>query len=331
MNTPYTNGGGGARRGSRGALRAVCLAALFVCMGLMAAAGGAGEEGGEEGMDETRLTVAGIRSLEVEGAFFRVEVRGGAGTEVEARFEIPERLKARGVKVLHERRGSTLRVWVKRPPGLLSTAALKTPELIFRVPARTDLRVDNSSGAVSVAGLETDRVSLELSSGRCEVEDVRASLEVTTSSGSQEIRNCDGDKDLRASSGKIQVREADGDIRAVTSSGSQTYSGVGGSIEAEASSGSISVTDQQGALDLRASSGSLRGEKITVSGASSFTTSSGSIDMDFENGLDDFKFDLRSSSGTIRVGGTRARGTVVTGSGPIRIKGASSSGSQTYR
>jgi hypothetical protein len=316
-----------ARRRGRAVVRRAGLAALAASLALVLTGGGGAE--GEE--DDTRLAVAGIRSLVVEGSFFNVKITGRAGPELEARFEIPERLRKRGVQVLHETRGSTLRVYVKRPPGLISTAGLTTPALIFEVPVSTAVQVENSSGSVSVAGLDTEKVLIESSSGRCEVADVRAGLEITSSSGSQDIQNADGDKVLRASSGKISVRDAGGDIRAGTSSGSQTYAGIAGSIDAEASSGSISVTDQQGSLELRASSGSLRGATVTVTGASSFTTSSGSIDFDFTNDFGDFSFDLRSSSGTIRVGGTRAKGRVVMGTGPIRLQGTSSSGSQSYR
>jgi hypothetical protein len=310
-----------------GALRNWRIAALAILLGPALTAGGAGEMEGVE----TELTARGVRSLEVEGSFFRVEVMGRTGSDVEARFEIPERLLERGVRILHEQSGSLLRVWVKRPPGVLSTAGLKTPQMIFEVPAGMELRIDNSSGAVYVAGLDTGRVDIEVSSGRCEVEDVAAELDISASSGSLTVRGCDGDKTLKASSGNISVRDADGDIKANTSSGSQTYRGISGSVAAGASSGSISVKDQEGTLNLRSSSGSLLAEEVTLTGDSSFTTSSGSITVDFTNDLEDFSFDLRSSSGSIRVGGTRAQGKVVTGSGPISLRGESSSGSQSYR
>jgi len=47
--------------------------------------------------------------------------------------------------------------------------------------------------------------------------------------------------------------------------------------------------------------------------------------------MDEFTFDLQSSSGRIDVGSTSARGKVMTGNGKILIKGKSSSGGQTYR
>jgi hypothetical protein len=315
----------GSRTGA--GLRSAGPALLFICLGLALTAGGGAESEGDAG----RLSLTGVRSLTVEGAYFAVEIRGGAGAGVEARFEIPERLRKRGVRVLHEQTGTGLRVWVERPDWGINLTGLKTPRLIFEVPVGTEVRVANSSGPVYLAGLETDRVVIELSSGRCEVEDVNAALEVTSTSGSLAVRNCDGDKTLKASSGKISVRDAGGDIQAVTSSGSQTYAGITGSIAAEASSGAIAVTDQVGTLDLRASSGSLSGQAITLTGASTFTTSSGAIAFDFSNDLQELSFDLRSSSGMIRVGDTRARGTVVMGGGPILLRGTSSSGSQSYR
>jgi hypothetical protein len=81
---------------------------------------------------------------------------------------------------------------------------------------------------------------------------------------------------------------------------------------------------------LQASSGKIHGEQITLTGNSSFRTSSGSIDYDFTNDIDELKFELESSSGQIVAGGTSAKGTVITGNGDILVKGKSSSGRQSY-
>ena len=135
------------------------------------------------------------------------------------------------------------------------------------------VKVNNSSGSVSVTGLTCKELNLEVSSGSLQVKDVTA----------------------------------------------------------ESSFGNIKITNSEGALDLAASSGSLRGTAVSITGDSSFQTSSGAIDFDFTNTISDFTFNLESSSGLITAGQTRAKGRVTTGSGTINIRGKSSSGSQSYR
>ena len=104
-----------------------------------------------------------------------------------------------------------------------------------------------------------------------------------------------------------------------------------GDIRAQSSSGSISIRNQAGSLVLQAKSGNLEGTDILLTGDSSFTTSSGKITFDFKNDIEDFSFDLRSSSGIINAGRSKAKGELVFGNGRIRITGKSSSGTQTYR
>lgn len=93
----------------------------------------------------------------------------------------------------------------------------------------------------------------------------------------------------------------------------------------------MEISDHEGGLSLESSSGKQAGRNIRITKDSSFRTTSGKINIDFINDIDDFTFDLHSSSGRIKVGLTTAKGRVVTGKGKILIKGKSSSGEQTYR
>lgn len=156
-------------------------------------------------------------------------------------------------------------------------------------------------------------------------------IQLSSSSGKIRIERCNGDKHLRASSGQITVLKSGGDIKAKTSSGRQIYEGIRGDISTVSSSGAINIRDQEGGLNLESSSAKQEGRDIRVAKDSSFRTTSGKIDFDFINNMDEFTFDLRSSSGRIEVGSTSARGRVVTGDGKILIKGKSTSGGQTYR
>jgi len=308
-------------------MKKLVLVTVFIVLGIMVFAGGAGE--GD--MVEESFSFSGIDNLTVEGAFFEVDITGSSTATIEAEFVVPARLRARGVNVLHETKGSELRVWVERKVISIMVPPRGGPRMRFTVPVNTLVDVKNSSGSVAVEGIEADELNLEVSSGSLQIDNCRSNLSATSSSGKIRVEACTGDKKLTASSGSITVLDSNGDIEADTSSGKHRYERIEGSIAAHSSSGGIAIRDSEGKLDVKSNSGRLSGTGVAITGDSSFETSSGSIDFDFTNSGSDFTFELRSSSGTISAGGSRAKGTVITGNGKILIKGKSSSGSQSYK
>jgi hypothetical protein len=308
-------------------MKKLVLVTVFIVLGIVVFAGGAGE--GD--MVEESFSFSGIDKLTIEGAFFEVDVTGSSTATIEAEFVVPARLRERGVNVLHETKGSELHVWVERTVVSIATPPWSSPSMRFTVPVNTSVNVKNSSGSVMVEGIETDELNVEVSSGSLQVENCSASMTAISSSGKITVDNCTGDKTLKASSGSITVLDSNGDIEAESSSGKHHYEKIEGSVAARSSSGNIALRDSEGMLDLECNSGKLSGTGVTITGDSSFETSSGSIDFDFTNSESDFTFELRSSSGTISAGGTRAKGTVVTGNGKILIRGKSSSGNQSYK
>jgi len=308
-------------------MKELVLVMVFIVLGILIFAGGAGEGS----MVEESFSFSGIDKLTVEGSFFEVQIIGSSTTMVEAEFVMPTRLRERGVNVLHETKGSELHVWVERTVVSITTPPWSSPSMVFTIPVNTSVNVKNSSGSVMVEGIDTDELNVEVSSGSLQVENCSASMTAISSSGKIAVDNCTGEKILKASSGSITVLDSDGDIEADSSSGQQRYERIEGSVAAGSSSGNIAIRDSEGRIDLKSNSGRLRGTEITITGDSSFETSSGSIDFDFTNSESDFTFELRSSSGTISAGGTRAKGTVVTGNGKILIRGKSSSGNQSYK
>ena len=81
--------------------RSLLLLAIFGTIGSALFAGGA-----SEGDLEESLSFSDTDRLTVEGVFFRVEITGHAEQSLDALIRIPARLRNRGVKVLHEKRGS---------------------------------------------------------------------------------------------------------------------------------------------------------------------------------------------------------------------------------
>ena len=281
---------------------------------------------------EETFEYSGIEELQVDGMFFRVRVEGYSGNRVQGVVKVPQKLvQGDYVEVSHAKRGSTLTVRVEKKKVVIPPF---TEEAVIeiRVPAETGIDLKTSSGVIEIEMIDADEIRLSSSSGIIHAQDLAAgSISASSSSGAISINGCRGPLQIKSSSGRVTAREVTGDISAGTSSGGQTYEAVEGNIRAQSSSGKISIHDQTGTLDLKATSGALEGNDVLLKGDSSFTTSSGRITFDFRNDIDDFSFDLSSSSGIINAGRSKAKGELVFGSGKIRITGRSTSGAQTYR
>ena len=298
---------------------------------------------------EVTFEYNGVDELQVDGMFFTVEVSGYTGDAVEGRITMPQNLyDGNYVEVVHSKSGGILEVEVKKKratiPPVTGTAVIS-----IRAPRDITVNLTTSSGNITVEGFETDTIRLTSSSGKIKAKDLSARMDIASSSGSQDIQQCKGPLNIESSSGRISVRdvagnisvesssgnqtfeEIDGNIKTKSNSGRQSYETIVGDIVAETSSGNVTINEQTGALDLRATSGKLEGNEVKLTSDSSFQTSSGRISFGFENDFDDFSFDLQSSSGVLRVGESRVKGTLILGNGPIKIIGKSSSGSQEYR
>ena len=191
------------------------------------------------------------------------------------------------------------------------------------VMAATAATATFARGVVS----QTELVSVERDLGSIE------NLRLISGSMKIEVSQTRGRARLEAmldSRRELKVTGSDGAVMAESSSGSQDYRDVKGEIVANAESGSIRLDDVTGVLSISAGSGDVTGISVALTGDSSFTTSSGSIDMTFENSEGELSFDLDAGSGEIRVGDTHGADRVIIGTGGIEVRGRSESGDQDY-
>jgi hypothetical protein len=102
------------------------------------------------------------------------------------------------------------------------------------------------------------------------------------------------------------------------------------SLRVSSVSGSISLEDFKGALSAQTVSGAIDCRAMDLDGDSSLTTISGSISVRFSSPLEGYRFELSSVSGNLTVGSIRATKGLRVGSGAVRVRGETVSGSQTY-
>ncbi len=120
-------------------------------------------------------------------------------------------------------------------------------------------------------------------------------------------------------------------LRVGSVSGSITLSSIRAPLLASNVSGSISIDGFDGTLSMNTVSGAMECRAMVLAGDSDLTSTSGAISVQFASSLQDYRFELSSVSGSLAVGSVMAQKGLRAGSGAVRIKGETVSGSQSYR
>ena len=192
------------------------------------------------------------------------------------------------------------------------------------------LDIDNSSGDINVANLRASSSNIEATSGDITLRSIVANLNVETSSGDIDIDGLTGDSEIESTSGDQEIYNTRGNIETRASSGDITVSGFNGRIEIQATSGDVDIRKGVGSLKIRTSSGEIDGYGIEVNDNCYFDATSGNIEIDFVNDLDELSFDLTATSGDLEVGNRSGEKRLVIDRGGIKITGTTSSGDQEY-
>jgi DUF4097 and DUF4098 domain-containing protein YvlB len=118
------------------------------------------------------------------------------------------------------------------------------------------------------------------------------------------------------------------DVESTT--GAQRLERIEGDVDARSTTGRVEVNDTRGRLFVKTSTGNQVGRDVTVTGDSTFEATTGSIEMDLTNDLDQLEFDLTSTTGSLRVGDDRSQRRLFLGGTGITVKGSTSTGSQRF-
>ncbi len=315
-------------------------------------------------IDEVNQEFTNTASVEVEGIFCQVNINGSNQSNVVLTSVIKAKKQRDDIKVKYKQEGSTLKVWLETPNSLSGSF---NGQIELSVPQNTNITVKNSSGSIHVQNIGQSLVQLTASSGSINAKDVDSNItcvassgsinvdkisgniigktssgsqhisniggdaKIQCSSGSLQIRNINGNTDALASSGSIHISDINGDLTAKVSSGSLNLENVLGDVISKTSSGSIKMNNITGAVHSSSTSGSINGNSISLTKSSSFSSTSGSINIQLNNNEDELSFDLSASSGSLNAKGHKGHKRLRLQQGEILVKGNSSSGSQNYR
>lgn len=139
----------------------------------------------------------------------------------------------------------------------------KSSVLNFEVPVNTAIEVNNTSGNVTVNGIESENMSLQTSFGNLKAENITSNLTARSSSGNVCLINIKGPVKSTTSFGKQVLQNISGDVNATASSGDISARQIKGSAEVRSTFGSQTIEDVRGNITSQASSGNLRITKVT--------------------------------------------------------------------
>ncbi len=315
-------------------------------------------------IDEVNQEFPNLAAVEVNGSFCKVTITGDDSNTTRLNSIIKASSQRDDIQVKYKVNGSTLEVWLEKPN---STMGSINGTIELKVPKNTNITVKNSSGSVYVnnigqslvhltassGSIHADKIDSDItcvaSSGSIQATNISGNISSKNSSGSQQISNIGGDGKIQCSSGSLKINNINGNVDTSCSSGSISASDIQGDLTAKASSGSLHIenilgnvisrtssgsmklTNITGCMNVSSSSGSINGNSISLTGNSSFTSTSGSINIQLNNSQEELSFDLSASSGSLNAKGHKGHKKLRIDVGEIMVKGNSSSGSQNYR
>ena len=289
----------------------------------------------------------GIKRIEMEGRFVDVNILGTENDSVDLKGIIRGKLRGgNDYEFKYRQEGSLLKVWIEAPSSIIGRFEAN---LTLKVPYSMNIDIRNSSGDIYIEEILADKMKLITSSGDMELKNIETQLTTSSTSGDLEVDylkgaisavSTSGDqsfKHIRASittkatSGDFLFSNIVGDLTTKTTSGDLQFENVDGGISNVSSSGDLTIKNVKSVLNLTTTSGNISGNGVDLIGDSMFKSTSGDISMDFNNNINDMSFDLKASSGDLRVGSRSADSKLYTNNGDVWIYGISSSGNQNYR
>jgi len=244
-------------------------------------------------------------------------------------------------KFRHEVYGNRLKVWLQ---GRHRGSGINESRLMFKIPPQTSIKVRNSSGSIYAFGLSGNYAKLETRSGAIKAQYINAkfaqfksftgnikvenlnSQEVSFNShsgyfklidakanrinakshqGSQRWINVRAELEASGHQSTIRVIGGKGKIKLKSHQGTLRVYDYVGEVYAHNYSGAIRLKNVHGKMDLQANSGSIIGEGVLFISQSRLQSSSGYIKMKLKNKLNKLDYDLRSSSGSVKIGEDR--------------------------
>ena len=269
-----------------------------------------------------------IKQIEVESGWLDVSYQGGEGTEVSVEAYLESNIADQDIVFVTL--GDLLKVSYKRSGEKYNWNGKNKGYIKITGPVALTLEVSGTSGNISIQNLESELTTLQLTSGNVAATQIKGNLTLTATSGTLQAKEIDGDVNARLTSGNATLDGVKGAVDYGSTSGNFTAKNIGGLLNVQLTSGNAKLENVKELGTMRITSGNMTAVNSGLGSKTQFNGTSGNFTLQTPSDLGAFNYNLRATSGNLRVGNATKEKTLdINNNAPNTVRGNITSGNMT--
>ena len=269
-----------------------------------------------------------IKQIEVESGWLDVSYQGGEGTEVSVEAYLESNITDQDIVFVTL--GDVLKISYKNSSEKYNWNSKSKGYIKISGPVALALEVRGSSGNISIQNLESELTSLQLTSGNVAAAKIKGNLALTATSGTLQAKDIAGDVNARLTSGNTSLDGIQGAVDYGSTSGNFTVKNTGGILNVQLTSGNAKIENVKELGTMKITSGNMTAVNSGLGSKTQFNGTSGNFTVQTPSDLGAFNYNLRATSGDLRVGKTTTeRSLDINNNAATTVRGNVTSGNIT--
>ena len=243
-----------------------------------------------------------ISQIEVESGWLDVSYVGGSSAEVAVEAYLTSNVTDQDIVFVTV--GDVLKISYKHGTGKYNWNSKNKGYIKITGPVALALQVRGTSGEISIQNLESKLTTLQLTSGNVAATQIKGNLTLTATSGSLQAKDVEGDLNARLTSGNTSLEGIKGTVNYGSTSGNFTAKNIGSQLDVQLTSGNAKLENVKELGTMRITSGNMTALNAGLGPKTQFNGTSGNFTVQTPSTLNAFNYELRATSGNLRVGNT---------------------------
>lgn len=269
-----------------------------------------------------------IKQIDIESGWLDVTYQGGTGTEVAVEAYLESNIADQDIVFVTL--GDVLKISYKSGTGKYNWNSKNKGYIKITGPVALNLEVSGTSGNISIQNLESELTTLQLTSGNVIAAQIKGDLTLTATSGTLAAKEVAGDVNARLTSGNTTLDGIQGAVDYGSTSGNFNAKNIGSILNVQLTSGNAKLENVTELGTMRITSGNMTAVNSGLGAKTQFNGTSGNFTVQTPSDLGAFNYDLRSTSGNLRVGNTTKEKTLdINNNAANTVRGNITSGNMT--
>ena len=269
-----------------------------------------------------------IKQIEVESGWLDVSYQGGEGSEVSVEAYLESNIADQDIVFVTL--GDVLKISYKSSSEKYNWNSKSEGYIKITGPVALVLEVSGSSGNIDIQTLESKLTTLQLTSRNVAAAQIKGNLSLTATSGTLIAKEVDGDVNARLTSGNTSLDGIKGAVDYGSTSGNFTAKNIESTLDVQLTSGNAKLENVKELGTMRITSGNMTAVNAGIGSKTQFSGTSGNFTLQTPSDLGAFNFNLRATSGDLRVGKTTTeRSLDINNNAATTVRGNVTSGNIT--